>query len=93
MGHCGQTTLLNLHKHATGVYNIRGNAFYKCPSCMTKKLCIKQPIGQKCRENTKQQHRDTVLQNDNIEELQYDIHLPNALPRQHFHMDFWFCAW
>ena len=57
---------------------------------MTRKLCIKQPIGQKGRKNTKQQHRDTVLQNDNIEEPQDDIHLPDALPGQHPHMDLGF---
>ena len=54
MGHCGQTALLHLHKHTKGVPTLRGNAFYKCPSCMTRKLCIKQPIGQKGRKNTKQ---------------------------------------
>ena len=57
---------------------------------MTRKLSIKQPIGQKGRKNTKQHHRDTVLKNDNIEELQDDIHLPDALPGHHFHMDFGF---
>ena len=57
---------------------------------MTRKLCIKQHIGQKGHKNTKQQHRDTVLHNDNIEELQDDIHLPDALPGQHSRMDLGF---
>ena len=57
---------------------------------MTRKLYIKQPIGQKGRKNTKQQHRDNVLQNDNIEELQDDVHSPGALPGQYFHMNFGF---
>ena len=90
LGHCGQTVLQCIHKYVKGVPKLRGNAFYKCPSCMTRKLCIKQTIGQTIRKNTKQQHLETDDHNNTFEELQDDIFVPNALPGQHFHMDFGF---
>ena len=30
--------MTNLHKHSTGVPTLRGNPFYKCPSCLISKL-------------------------------------------------------
>ena len=57
---------------------------------MTRKLYIKQSIGQTKRKNTKQQHLETNDHNNTFEELQDDIFVPNALPGQHFHIDFGF---
>ena len=48
------------NKHVDEVPQLRSNAFYKCPSCMTRKLGIKQPVGNNRRKNTKQQHVETV---------------------------------
>ena len=87
MGHCGQHPLKNLHKHAIGVPKLRGNAFYKCPSCMTRKICIKQPVGQARRKNTKQQHIETVSTPEISDEIQDDVYIPNTLPGKKFHMD------
>ena len=56
MGHFGQRCLQTLHQHTIGVPKLRDNAFYRCPSCMTRKLCIKKPISKAKRKNTKQQH-------------------------------------
>ena len=53
---------------------------------MTRKLYIKQSIGQTKRKNTKKQHLETDDHNNTFEELQDDIFVPNALPRQHFHI-------
>ena len=36
--HAGFNTLEHLHKHVTGVPPLKGNAFYRCPSCMSGKL-------------------------------------------------------
>ena len=80
MGHCGQHALSNLHKHANGFPQLRGNAFYKFPSCMTRKLFIKQPVGNNKRKNTKQQHVETVSNLSSSDELHDGIHIPNALP-------------
>ena len=57
---------------------------------MTRKLCIKQTIGQTKRKNTKQHHLETDDHNNTFKELQDDIFVPNALPGQYFHMDFAF---
>ena len=57
---------------------------------MTRKLCIKQPIGKAKRKNTKQQHLDTVYTLDVSDEIQDDIYMPNTFLGQHFHVDFGF---
>ena len=57
---------------------------------MTRKLCIKQTIGQTKRKNTKQHHLETDDHSNTFKELQDDIFVPNALPGQYFHMDFAF---
>ena len=57
---------------------------------MTRKLCIKQPIGKAKHKNTKQQHLKTLSTPDVSGEIQDDIYMPNTLPGQHFHMDFGF---
>ncbi len=99
LGHCGTRVLENIHKHVHGVPKLQGNAFYKCPSCMSGKLCTKQPTHRKG-------NLGTVIDNDNNEEKSSnsnplesqealdawldEIHLPDAEPGQHFHADFGF---
>ena len=57
---------------------------------MTRKLCIKQPIGKQKRQNTTQQHIQNISSTPIYEELLDDVYLPDTLPGQHFHMDFGF---
>ena len=80
----------NLHQHAEGVPKLRDNTFYRCPSCMTRKICIKQPVWKQKRKNTKQQHIQNSPSTPIYEEPFDDVYLPNTLPGQHFHMDFGF---
>ena len=44
LAHPGQNTMQIVHQHVLGVPKLRGNAFYKCPSCMSAKMS-KRPIG------------------------------------------------
>ena len=78
-GHRGQRTLQILHNHAIGVPSLKGNAFWKCPSCLPNKLAIKIDHSKKNKQVTI--NPDT--RND-------DIVLKSTLPGQHFHMDFGF---
>ena len=57
---------------------------------MTRKLGIKQPVGNNRRKNTKQQHVETVSNLSSSDKLHDDIHIPDALPGQNFNMDFGF---
>ena len=73
-GHAGATVLQNLHKHAIGVPKLRGNAFYRCPSCMSGKLCTRR-FG-KSKAMVKIINDDTAI--------------VQGEPGQHFHVDFGF---
>jgi hypothetical protein len=86
-GHAGASTLEMLHKHCKGIPKpLKGNAFYRCASCMSGKLSTKRSIGKKKRsKSTNVNNNDTV-----ITDLIDDVYLPNAEPGQHFHMDFGF---
>ena len=91
-GHIGHKALTEWHKHATGVPQLKGNAFYKCPSCMSGKLCIRQPIG---KQTKKQKETDSKFWDaTKIENLlnyeDDDDYLPDAEPGQHFSMDYGF---
>ncbi len=91
-GHIGHKALTEWHKHATGVPRMKGNSFYKCPACMTGKLCIRQPIG---KQNQRQRDFDKHFwDKTKIENLMNyeddDDYLPKADPGQHFSMDFGF---
>jgi dUTP pyrophosphatase len=89
LGHPGLSTMQIIHKHVKGITALKGNSFYRCPSCMSGKLCTKVPIGKKVKNNklgasipsppTQPQH-----------EMNDSIHLPESSPGQHFHMDFGF---
>ena len=83
--HAGESALANLHKHVTGVPPLQGNAFYRCPSCMSGKLSTKRAIG-------KGQHKPKIPRPsiDTPADTDDDIHLPHAQPGQHFHIDFGF---
>ena len=83
--HAGESALANLHKHVHGAPLLRGNAFYRCPSCMSGKLSTKRSIGKRPRK------RDTPA--DPITAPAPDVDdltMPHAVPGQHFHMDFGF---
>ena len=88
-GHAGATTLESLHKHAEGVPKLHGNAFYRCPSCMSGKLCTKRSIGKK-KKVQEQPGKNIDSPTDTIQHEPDDMHIPNAAPGQHFHMDFGF---
>ena len=106
LGHCGRWAMENAHKHVDGVPKLRGNSFYKCPSCMSGKLCTKRSNTKTSRQlgtvvtahpdisqtsTTPPDLRDTTVTEDPvIEKLLDDLHLPNANPGQHFHIDFGF---
>lgn len=86
--HAGSTTLEQLHKHVNGVPALKGNAFYRCPSCMSGKLCTKRSIGKAIPSKgaiTSQQH----------DKPQASKPIPTSNPEpilagQHFAMDFGF---
>ena len=105
LAHPGNRVMEVQHKHADGVPPLKGNAFYRCPSCMPNKLCTKRPgkhrnIGATLHsksqpnlpEKTKspshvgEENPAVVDEDDPVD----DLHLPEALPGQHFHIDFGF---
>ena len=78
-----------IHNHTKGIPKLCDNPFYRCPSCMSGKLCIKQLIGKQSANTTlgttgmsKEDHHNK----DNTD----DLYKPNCQPGQHFHMDFGF---
>jgi deoxyuridine 5'-triphosphate nucleotidohydrolase len=89
--HPGISTMESIHKHVIGIPKLKGNSFYRCPSCMSGKLCNKRSIGKspitKTIGSTKPPSQATVETTKNEEDT---IYIPNALPGQHFHMDFGF---
>ena len=44
LAHIGKEKLESLHKYCDGVPKLRGNAFYRCPTCLSSKLCTKNPV-------------------------------------------------
>ena len=38
LAHPGETIMSTVHKHVRGVPKLRGNSFWKCPSCMSSKI-------------------------------------------------------
>lgn len=38
LAHPGESVMNTIHKHVQGVPKLRGNAFWKCPSCMSSKI-------------------------------------------------------
>ena len=89
------------HKLADGVPKLRGNAFYQCPSCMANKLCTKKcsnkhtTLGSKCLSSTEPHQSPSEPISPDMDDEEMDtyldsLHLPDALPGQHFHLDFGF---
>ena len=82
LGHCGTKTLRVQHEHCVGIPRLKGNTFYRCPSCMQHKLCTKQPY------NVNTTPLGSVAGSkkpaDEIEEILDDLHVPDAAPGQHF---------
>ena len=101
LAHPGTRVMEEEHKHADGVPKLRGNAFYRCPSCMKNKLCTKKcsnkhtPLGSK-RSNPMEipqpsnEPRPSDLDDNEMDSYHDAIHLPDALPGQHFHFNFGF---
>ena len=94
-----------MHKHADGIPPLRGNTFYKCPSCMSGKLCTKNPrrspnLGsttnkEPCSDPSKNPLNDWEglkfdESDDDFEDYMNELHLPQAQPDMHFHADFGF---
>jgi deoxyuridine 5'-triphosphate nucleotidohydrolase len=105
LAHIGSGTLGIMHKSADGVPPLRGNAFYKCPSCMAGKLCTKNPrrspnlgsttSNKPCSdpsENPSNEWEGLKLDEseDEFQEYMDELHLPQAQPGMHFHADFGF---
>ena len=88
-GHAGATTLESLHKHDKGVPKLHGNVFYRCPSCMSGKLCTKRSIGKKKKTTDNKNIVHDTPQHDTTTDHN-DLHLLHAEPGQHFHIDFGF---
>ena len=80
LAHAGQSTMQMMDKHAIGIPRLKGNAFFRCPSCMTGKLCTKRKVHQK-QAVTKQKVTEEEYQE--IDDIQGE-------PGQHYHMDFGF---
>ena len=86
--HAGTNTLESLHKHVKGVPALKGNAFYRCPSCMSGKLCTKRSIGKPTTSKGA-----TISQQHKIPTQPKQAMPTNSeplLPGQHFAMDFGF---
>ena len=81
--HAGTSALAELHKHVNGVPLLRGNTFYRCPSCMSGKLSTKRAIGKKTKVKSSSSATEPPPPDD-------DLTMPIASPGQHFHMDFGF---
>jgi hypothetical protein len=92
--HIVNSALEELQKHVKGVPKLKGNTLYKCPACMSGKLCNKQPIGKQLMNNRLGSTRPTPMPNstiiDDIDTIMDTIYMPTAQAGQHFHMDFRF---
>ena len=86
LAHPGTQVMEQAHKDVDGVPKLRGNAFYRCPSCMSGKLCTKLPgyhhmVG--TTRNGHCPHTPEPLSNE-IEDLIDSVYLKDAIPGQHF---------
>ena len=85
LAHPGTNAMNTIHHHAINVPKLRGNSFWKCPSCMACKSTKSYHIRNNHKSNKK------VTLSDLLEPTEYDdLSLPTALPGQHFHFDFGF---
>ncbi len=123
LAHLGHHTVVNAHKSVDGIPPVRGNAFYRCPSCMSAKATKRpthehNPLGGKAPSKspisnvkdtstcspcippsehpaiddpatTPTDHlRDaTEDEYDAMDSFLDELHMPEAEPGQHFHID------
>ena len=97
MIHPGTRCMCMLHKHVDGIDEpLNGNTFYRCAACMQgkpRKNARGPPTHVKHkrkRTRTKKHKPQPEPQENTSDDTLDDIFLPNALPGQHFHMDFGF---
>ena len=76
LAHPGNRTMENIHMYANGVPTLKGNAFWKCPSCISSKM-QKRPIG---KNNAKTIHKPVSVISTAAKKCL----------GQHWHMDFGF---
>ena len=88
--HPGKVCMSCIHHHVKGVPQLRGNAFWRCPSCMASKLSIKQPHRKSSLRKPATAKDMKLSWADDIKYDDDDIYMPHALPGQHYHMDFGF---
>lgn len=92
--HPGANTMKHQAKVSIGVPPLKGNAFYKCASCMASK-CTKKPVRtplgvSKQKDSGSPTATASEEINNLIDEIIDDVYIPDALPGQHFHADFGF---
>ena len=93
LGHAGSTIMESIHKHVEGVPKLKGNSFYRCPSCMSGKLCTKRPMGKKPLNNKLGSNKPKALPTTDppiTPHLVDNLLIKSAQSGQHFHMDFGF---
>ena len=81
LGHPGRNIMDNIHKHSN-VPQLRGNSFWKCPSCMSGKFDKSYHMKQVSKPGATKRSLPVDVDDD--------IYLPNAKIGQHFHCDFGF---
>ena len=72
----------SIHNHAKNVPLLKGNAFWKCASCLSGKFDKSYHVKSNVR--TRLPPKRSYLPSH----AKDDIYLPNAKPGQHFHCDF-----
>lgn len=92
--HPGINTMKHQAQASLGVPPLKGNAFYKCASCMASK-CTKKPVRTSLgTQQKKNSTPDIATASDDInkviDDIVDDVYIPDALPGQHFHADFGF---
>ena len=91
LGHPGINTMKSIHHHSTGVPKLKGNAFWRCPSCMPMKLAIKKPLYESAkRKPVKPSELTLNTEPTNNPATTDDLFMHSAQPGQHFHVDFGF---
>jgi dUTPase len=78
LGHCGKNVMQTIHRHVKGVPKLKGNSFYKCPSCLAGKA------GKHSHVHSKPASPPTPTPFIPVPKK------PPSLPGQHFHADFGF---
>ena len=95
--HPGVRCMCGIHKHVIGIDEpLTGNSFYRCAACMQgkPKKSARGPsvsLKHKGKHTRTRKHKTPhIIDNENPPDEIDDIFIPDALPGQHFHMDFGF---